>query len=503
MPTSYAKAFPEAMAAQDGEHARTPCFTHPKYREYLEAFLKELFETYPLDGITIIRDDNGGICNCNRCKTYLESSQTKSIVWELYLLLYRILKDNEFKGAISVYPYNDQYTPAYESSIPDDLLVVGHGSGNGVLARQYETLGLMGDTWLDNLFVGFRTASTSRMKRLLADRGSFWLGGAYHGQELTWESIGRFGWDPSQTVNTARYEWAMRRFSASSALLVTQHQEVYDRLREIYNVSLLPQIWFQLSKDERREIKALSKDLLQEYDRMLLRIKSQFPDPGKELWIQHMQLFSIYFQYFLGQNTVLGDLRDIAIKHREILDTEQKLAPSLRKEILDSYQFLYSMAEEFDQKAASIPSNMLESSRQHGMTQPMKDWVGGYGWKNPELDQALGISQFAGTIKVVSSTNLPSDSEFDLVIKIQNRGVRPWNKANERLLNLEGEFATLSLPSFWKPGEAPMVFGDRRTLRLTGRTPKESGSAEISLVLKSNHRASYEFLRKQLTLRWE
>ena len=74
---------------------------------------------------------------------------------------------------------------------------VGHGSANALLVRRYELVGPMGDTWIDNLFAGFRVAPSPRMKRLLADRPAFWIGGAYCGAELAWESIAYFGWQPT------------------------------------------------------------------------------------------------------------------------------------------------------------------------------------------------------------------------------------------------------------------------------------------------------------------
>ena len=63
VPTTYAQQHPDAMAP--GKPA-CPCFTHPLYNRYLEAFLTELLETYPIDGIVMIRDDNGGLCPCER-----------------------------------------------------------------------------------------------------------------------------------------------------------------------------------------------------------------------------------------------------------------------------------------------------------------------------------------------------------------------------------------------------------------------------------------------------
>ena len=72
--------------------AVTPCPSHPLYYRYLEAFLKELLETYSIDGIVMIRDDNGSLCTCERCKVLVERSSTKSAAWEQYLTLYHWLR---------------------------------------------------------------------------------------------------------------------------------------------------------------------------------------------------------------------------------------------------------------------------------------------------------------------------------------------------------------------------------------------------------------------------
>ncbi len=83
VPTTYAKAHPEAMSPKSD---KIPCFTDPLYRKYVEAYFKELLETYPIDGIVIIRDDNGGICDCDRCKKYVADSRTKDPCWEQYVI---------------------------------------------------------------------------------------------------------------------------------------------------------------------------------------------------------------------------------------------------------------------------------------------------------------------------------------------------------------------------------------------------------------------------------
>ena len=123
---------------------------------------EEMLETYPIDGVVMIRDDNGGLCPCERCKAYVARSSTKSAAWEQYLILYRWFRTAKFAGDVAVYPYFDHYEPRLDPLFPADLLIVGHGSGAGMLARNYETLLPMGDTWLDNVLASFRVPTAAR-----------------------------------------------------------------------------------------------------------------------------------------------------------------------------------------------------------------------------------------------------------------------------------------------------------------------------------------------------
>ncbi len=148
--------------------------------------------------------------------------------------MYNMLRSMGFKGDIAVYPYNDKYQPRLDPLLPRDLYIVGHGSGVATLTRNFEYLGPMGDTWLDNLFGGFRLAPSPSMKRLLADRGSFWIGGAYRGTELPWESLGYFGWEPTASVNTFRYQWGEREFGEKDAALYTRLSQALEKMWDLY-----------------------------------------------------------------------------------------------------------------------------------------------------------------------------------------------------------------------------------------------------------------------------
>ena len=80
-------------------------------------------------------------------------------------LIYDLLRKKNFNGTIMVYPYCDPYEPRLDPLVPKDLFIGGHGSGIAMLTRNYEMLGPMGDTWLDNLYTSFRVAPAPRMKR--------------------------------------------------------------------------------------------------------------------------------------------------------------------------------------------------------------------------------------------------------------------------------------------------------------------------------------------------
>lgn len=244
VPTTFAQLYPDSMTPNN---QKVPRVMDAKYRAYLNAFFKELLETYQVDGFIMIRDDNGGIDNTPEYQQYLAQSRTKDPVWEQYLILYDLLHGLGFQGALAVYPYNDMYTPRLDPLLPPDLIIGGHGSGLATLSRNYEVVGPMGDTWLDTVYASFRVPPATRMKRLLADRGSYWIGGAYTGSELPWEAPGVFGWQPTATVNTFRYNWGWRKFGSDQmALTYTALSAAGEHLWDIFDLQLLPNTWLNM-----------------------------------------------------------------------------------------------------------------------------------------------------------------------------------------------------------------------------------------------------------------
>ena len=496
VPTTYAKAHPEAMAPGND---RCPCFTHPLYNQYLQAFLKELLETYPIDGVVMIRDDNGGLCPCERCKAYIARSSTKSAAWEQYLILYRWFRAAKFAGDIAVYPYFDHYEPRLDPLLPADLLIVGHGSGAGMLARSYETLAPMGDTWLDNVLAGFRVPTAARMRRLLADRSSFWLGGAFRGSELAWQAIGRFGWEPTATVSSLRYEWGAQRFGVQHALAFVNLADAYERMWEIYDLPMLPQEWVKRGGPERREVATQGRACLDQFRERLATFRKAVHDKRHDAWFRHLGLFATYFDYHLRRLEALSEMCEVVAKNRDAAERPEGLPEPLRRQLIEKHRQVYELAQAFDREAATVPGNMMARTRAYQLTLPFKEWVGGY---DLSLEGLLEIKQFAGSM-AVSPEELPAGRPFVLRIELRNRGVCPWMAGVGHRLELRPEARRLGLPAQWDYQGPAMVFGDRRVVELRGIAPKEPGETQLHLGFYAPFKNAYAFIQKDVKIRWK
>jgi len=490
VPSTYARAHPEAMSPGNPAF---PCFTHPLYQRYLEAYARELLETYPIDGVVMIRDDNGGICDCGRCKAYVAASRTKSPMWEQYLLLYDWLRSHGFHGAIGVYPYNDPYEPRLDDLLPADLSIVGHGSGAGMLSRSFETLGPMGDTWLDNLFASFRLASTPRMKRLLSDRGSFWIGGAYCGTELPWESIGFFGWEPTATVNSFRYWWGSRKFGRANALAFIALSHACEELWDVYDLPMLPQEWAKLGPEAQAQVSQEAHERLQQLRERLAGLQAAAGEHADGKWFAHLHLFGTYFEYHLRRLELLWEMQGLVAAHAEA----RPLPEEVRSRLLAIRDETYRLAAAFDQEAASVPGNMLAATRRSGLTQPYKEWVAGY----DALEWQLSVKQFAGTLRA-TPTEVLAGQPFTLRVELANEGLWPWSPGVGQRLELGDDAQRLGLPANWDYEGAPMVYGDRRVIELHGTAPAEPGEGAVPLSFLAPFRYPSPFIRETVSLRW-
>ncbi len=505
VPTTYAEKHPDAMCPTTGPSARhgfsgkhvIPCHTHPLYRKFLEAYVKELLETYPIDGIVMVRDDNGGICDCPRCKEHLAQSRTKSAAWEQYLILYDMLQSLGFSGDVAVYPYFDNYTPDLDPLLPDDVLIVGHGSANALLVRRYEHVGPMADTWIDNLFGGFRVAPSARMKRLLADRPSFWIGGAYCGTELAWESLGYFGWEPTATPNSFRYDWAARTFGSEHALAYVALIDAYDELREKYNLPMHPRNWVKLDAGERADVSRLGRQELARFRERLADLERAVADESHAKWFAHVRLFGTYFEYHLGRLGKFSEMQTIVADNPGALD--DGLPEDARGKLIALHQQVYDLATVYDDRAAQVPGNMIAQLRNGQMTRPFKEWVAGY---DAALEWQLETRQFAGTAEVTTSQLSPG-RPFTLRVSLKNMGVIPWLPGVGQRIELGGDAEKLGLPTAWDYQGDWMVFGDRRTIELTGKLPDEPGQAEVKLEFLTPFRGRWPLITKEVTLEWE
>jgi hypothetical protein len=476
VPTTYALKHPEAMSPGN---PKAPCYTHPLYQQYLQAFLKEIVETYPIDGVVMIRDDNGGVCTCDRCKAYVAGSRTRSPAWEQYLILYDHLRREGFSGELAVYPYVDPYEPRLEPLLPADLLVVGHGAGLAVLCRSYERVAPMGDTWIDNMLSGFRLAGSPRMRRLLADRPSFWIGGSYRSAELPWESIGRFGWEPTCTANTLRYEWGRRTLGRDAAVPFTLFSAANEGLWELFDVPMLPSAWMRLKAAERERVSRAGREGLARFRERLEALRAAAPATD-EGWLRHVAVFGTFFETHLARLERLAEMRDLVTANQGLLDAPAGLPPTLRQRVLDLHAATYRDATALEREAAAVPGNMMASTvlRQR-MMRPYREWgLQPYGLC---LDRGLDPAQFRGAMSA-TATAPDADGAFTLRIELHNRGFVPWIEAAEQRLEVGPEASRVGLPARWAFSGEPLAPGDRRTIELPGRVAAAVGETELTLA---------------------
>ena len=494
VPTTYAKAHPEAMAPGSD---KIPCPTHPEYARYVDAFFKELLETYPIDGLFLIRDDNGGKCTCDRCKEYYSRTRTKDPVWEQYLTIYDLLRQRGFKGGVAVYPYNDMYKPALDPLLPEDLYVVGHGSGAAVLARDYNHTAPMGDTWLDNLYANFRVAPSPRMKRLMCDRGSFWIGGAYCGTELPWESVGWFGWEPTSTPNSLRHAWGMRVFGVAGALPFVQMNRVYEHLWDINALPMLPGNWVKLSQTQRQEVMKDGLGSVEQFRARLDELKSLDHTDEFHEWHSHLDLFAPFIEYHLHRLDKFSAVYERVLANRDALDKPEGLPKEARDAILTDYAEMYAWAAKYEAVMQRAPGDMLANSK--WMIKPYREFMAGY---DQWLDNLLEPHQFVGTAQVEAPSPLRCGEPFMLRVEVHNRGVCPWVAEAGHRMEFAGAAASVGLPATWDFTGEPLAPGDRRVLDFKGVAPKEPGAGEVVLTFVTPYRVPEQFLKCAVNLEW-
>ncbi len=447
----------------------------------------------------LVRDDNGGVCTCQRCREYVQSSRTKNAVWEQYLVIYDWLREHGYQGAVAVYPYHDWYDPALDPYLPADLYVVGHGAGGAVLVRDYGHVGPMGDTWLDNLYANFRVAPSPRMRRLLGGRGSFWIGGAYVGCELPWEAIGYFGWEPTATPNTLRYDWACRELGVDRALAFVRMNDIYEELWDLNALYLPPADWMKLSPAQRQRVVQQGMDGARQLRSALAAITSAPPAPSESFsrWQGHLELFAPFMEYHLQRLDRFAKIYDAVLAHRAAVERGESLPADVRAAVLEDYQAIYDAAAPYAAAMKDAPGGMLDHCR--WMTAPYQEWMAGY---DQWLDGQLAVKQFAGQIDLAADTR-HAGQPFVLCVHFTNQGVCPWVAAARHRLELDGDAARLGLPAAWTfEGEA-LAPGDQRTVELRGTLPAAPGTAHVTVRFYNPYRVPDPFLQADLTLSWE
>ena len=314
VPTTYAKRIPRPWPPGND---RCPCFTHPLYNQYLQAFLKELLETYPIDGVVMIRDDNGGLCPCERCKAYVARS-TKSAAWEQYLILYRWLAGKFAATSRSIRTSTITSRGSTRSCPPT---CSSSATGAGRPARpQLRTLAPMGDTWLDNVLASFRVPTAARMRRLLADRDSFWLGGAYSRQRADLA-----GDRPFRLGAHGHGEHAAVTSKASASQFGREHMRwpmsswpvigAYEAYWEIYDLPMLPQEWMKLRRGTAYQHGRTGAPAARRIPAARRRPRADLPESSHEPWLRHVELFGVYFKYHLRRLELFARMHDLAVSN--------------------------------------------------------------------------------------------------------------------------------------------------------------------------------------------
>lgn len=479
VPTTFVKKFPEALKPGTveefwGRPKGTPCFTHPKYAEYLDAFLKELVETYPLDGVVLVRDDNGGVCDCERCTAFTGASKTKNAVWEQYLTIYDHLRGLGFKGAVGVYPYFDGYTPALDAQMPEDLFIAGHGASTAALTRDQSRIGHMPDTWLDNLYTNFKLPPSPRMRRLLGDRGSFYIGGAYQTTELPWEAMGYFGWEPTATPNTFRYQWGARTFGKDYAIAFTRMNDVYEDLWEINARYLIPNAWIAMDASSRSRVAEESRALLRDYDARLDELRAVV-SPGHEEWLNLSALFTPFLEYQLRRLELFMEMIEIASQNGPAIDSGS-LPEGARTALLAKYAEMKDYATKYASAQGVLPGNMMEATR--SLTMPYNEWMTGFeGWLDPHLERP----QFAAKI-AASPTEVVAGQPFSIAVEIHNTGIISWDRCD---IALSENATALGWKINTVTAEQPIAPGDHVTRTITGTAPATPGEMDVTITVFS------------------
>lgn len=479
VPTTFADRYPEAMC--EGSRT-TPDFAHPQYHRYLKVFFEELLKTYPIDGVVLIRDDNGMICKTPAYLELVKKGRSKDPIWEQYLLMYDKLKELDFSGEIAVYPYNDFYRPEHEAFLPRDLVICGHGSGLGMLSRDFERLAPMGDTWLDNLYCEeFALPPSTRMKRLLGDRSSFWLGGAYTGTELPIEAIGYFGWNSHATPNSLRQAWGHRTFGSGKSFDFVRWSDANEQLWDSFAWPLMPGQWAM--QDDARKATVIHdvRRSIEAFSTRLATLRNGV-DASHQPWFQHVGLTAELLEWRVTFLENADRIANIMRKHDLKRPGAPPLPASIRQELALAYRRIDEQAAQYNRALAAVPGKMMSKVVQAGMTVA---WIGmaerlvGMEWYS---HTSLGQRPLNGQITIEPVT-IAAGKAFTLRCRVRNTGFYPWQGKLRPTLSSSQEAQQLSLTRVPDTSEPQILYGDEHIVEFHGMAPGIAGEATVTWTL--------------------
>jgi hypothetical protein len=317
------------------------------------------------------------------------------------------------------------------------------------------------------------------MRRLLGGRGSFWIGGAYCGTELPWESIGRFGWEPTATPNTFRYEWGTRTFGQEHALSFVRMSAAYEHLWEINARYLPPDAWMKLRAEDRQSILKEGMACAGLFRSCVAKLRDEVDGAAHARWFGHIELFAPFFEYHLHRLDLFGRAHDLVLAHQETIERGEPLPDDARQTILGWYREIYDWAGKYDAAMKNAPEGMLTHCR--WMTKPYMERVTGY---DQSLESRLAVKQFAGTMRMTADP-LKAGQPFTVTIELHNLGFWPWVPDAGPMLQLSGVAEKLGLPTTWTYEGEWLAPGDSRTIKLRGTAPASSGDGLLKAVLRT------------------
>jgi hypothetical protein len=476
VPETFAVAYPDAVV--QGARA-IPCSTHPAYLRFLHGYLKELRESYGLDGFVLNRDDFCEMCRCPRCLERLSRSPYNSSFWDLCVDLHEWVKASLPETHVAVYPYNDYYRSEIDPALPRDLLILGHGSGETVLARADDVCAPHGDTWLDNVLIGFRVPPAPAMKQLLSDRNAMWTGGWLEGNEATWASIGTFGWDPEVSIESLRFALCRDLFpDLRSEIAAVEVLGSYEQLREWFNHALLPRRWLSASAGERDVLAREVSACVEQVETGLARLGSATGWTGRApvslfaLFIRyHLQRLDLLFQEFTGWRPAHDTLREAIAEGRDA-------------DVVVQAELLARLAERQNELVRGFAGTLRERGgevyeaivREH-FAPGARAQLDRMGFENDITYMFPGFPFDAHVVGHGVPARMIRGKTYAVSVTVQNLSSRPWEVAWDSLvlIGLGGTDIDVPLPSGY------VRFGEVCVVPFSVTAPTEPGTYRVQI----------------------